>query len=85
MEVFRRLLLPTFLVQVVTRKITISAEASVEHGASRAQQGQGLAQALDGRGSHGIREHDDARGMGAGPGRGENADVVVLVGGYRAL
>ena len=48
--------------------------AAIEQGTSRSQKGQGLAQALEGRGSHGIREHDDLQGIGAGLGPGEKND-----------
>lgn len=84
MKPSRHSLLPTLLVQIVARKSIVSAEAAVELG-TRSQQGQGLPQALEGRGSYDIREHDDAQGIGAGPGRGENADVVVVVGGFSTL
>lgn len=85
MKAFGLFLLPTLLVQMLAWGRIVSAEAAVELGTSRAQEGQGLAQVLEGRGSHGIREHDDAHGVGAGPGRGEKNDVVVVVGGFRVM
>lgn len=74
MKVFRHTLLGKLLVQVLAWRSIVSVRAAIEQGTSRSQKGQGLAQALEGRGSHGIREHDDLQGIGAGLGPGEKND-----------
>lgn len=75
MKAFHHTLLGTLLVQILAWRSIVSVEVAIEHGTSRSQQGQGLAQALEGRGNHGgIREHDDPQGMGAGLGPGEKDD-----------
>lgn len=58
---------------------------AAELGTSHAQQGQGFAQALEGRGNHAIREHDDAQAIAAGSGRGEKNYLGVVMRGFRAL